>query len=401
MTATPSAQYPAIEVVPRTAALPLLGIATSLALAATAVWPLVFPASTIPGIVLVGLGLLGIRLVWTLPGITRRRWRGCLWANLVLGGIGIWLSPLFGLYLFINYPEAARALRGAELAAHYALTALALSVAQSGGVRSAIFLPPMVAAFWVVNVGIATLMYALERRRDRLYTQLRQAHQELIEAQRHEAMLVDQLVDQARQTGMMEERSRLSREIHDTVAQDLVAIITQLDAASDAVDAGERDRRLTMAAGAARGALAEARRAVAALSSPRLDDNDLALAVDDLLGGWRKSTGLTAELSVAGPVTASSCDDALLRVAQEALANVARHAHASRVDVRLAYAPDRIELRISDDGVGFDATRTPAGRGRASMSERIAAFGGTLDLHSVVGRGTTVTAVVPSRGESR
>ncbi len=146
---------------------------------------------------------------------------------------------------------------------------------------------------------------------------------------------------------------------------------------------------------AAREALAEARRAVKALASPRLDDADLPLALDDLLGEWRAGTGLGGELRVLGRAAASGHDDVLIRVAQEGLANVAKHARARRADVVLEYGPASASLTIEDDGVGFDPTASVTGFGLRGMRERLAAVGGRLDLTSAPGEGARLVASVP------
>lgn len=130
-----------------------------------------------------------------------------------------------------------------------------------------------------------------------------------------------------------------------------------------------------------------------ALASPRLDDAGLPLALDDVLGQWRETTGLGGEFTVTGDAAASAHDDALLRVAQEGLANVARHARARRADVSLDYGAD-VTLTVRDDGVGFDPDAATAGFGLAGMRARLAAAGGVLTVSSGPA-GTALTARVP------
>jgi len=273
--------------------------------------------------------------------------------------------------------------------------AFVIAIAQVGGPRSVLFTPIVYSLFAGVNLGVTGLMIALDRQRERMFTDLSRANAELRAEQHRSRLLQEQLVAQAREAGTTEERSRLSREIHDTVAQNLVAIIAQLDVAASETDPRERDRRLAVVETAAREALDEARRAVRALASPRLDDADLALALDDLLGQWREASGLGGELRVEGRAEASGHDDVLLRVAQESLANVARHARARRADVVLAYGRGGVTLTVEDDGVGFDPSARLEGFGVHGMHERLARIGGSLVVESVVGAGTTVRAVVP------
>lgn len=352
-------------------------------------------AEDLPWVAVLTAAMGGLRVAAHRSAATRRLAVVVFWLNLALAAGAVWLSPSFGLYLFIGYLESAAFRSPPQRVAGMIGVALVIAVAQVGGPRSALFLPPVYAAFVAVNLAVTGLMLALGRRREALFAELARTNDELRAEQQRSASLRDQLVAQAREAGIAEERARLSREIHDTVAQDLVAIIAQLDAASAAPDAAERGRRLTVVDSAAREALAEARRAVRALASPRLDDADLPLALDDLLGQWRESTGLDGELQVVGRAAASDHDDVLLRVAQEGLANVARHARSRRADVVLEYGPDEASLKVADDGVGFDPAASRTGFGLRGMRDRLAAVGGRLDVRSTPGEGTRLVAHVP------
>ncbi len=295
----------------------------------------------------------------------------------------------------MGYYEAARSRVRAQHWAGMIGTALVIAVAQLGGPTSPIFTLPIYLLFVAINIGIASVMLVLDRNREALMDELAAANLGLRTEQERSAALQTQLLAQAREAGITEERQRLSREIHDTVAQNLVAIIAQLEAATSAPDSPERDRRLALADSAAREALAEARRAVHALASPRLDDDDLPLALDDLLGEWRETTGLGGELTVAGEAAPSGHDDDLLRVAQEALSNVAKHARANRADVRLAYADGGVRLAVVDDGAGFVPSQASGGYGLLGMETRLGVIGGRLDVRSAPGEGTRVEAWVP------
>lgn len=348
----------------------------------------------LPWLVVLTVAMAAVRVVGGRPGSPVRA-VVLFWLNLALATVAVWLSPAFGLYLFIGYYESARFPQPVQRVAGMVGVALVIAIAQVGGPRSVLFIPAVYAAFVAVNLAVTGLMLVLDRRREALFVELGRANDELRAEQQRSASLRDQLVAQAREAGIAEERARLSREIHDTVAQDLVAIIAQLDAASAAPDAAERDRRLGVVDAAAREALAEARRAVKALASPRLDDADLPLALDDLLGEWRAGTGLGGELRVLGRAAAFGHDDVLIRVAQEGLANVAKHARARRADVVLEYGPASASLTIEDDGVGFDPTASVTGFGLRGMRERLAAVGGRLDLTSAPGEGARLVASVP------
>ncbi len=373
-------------------ALGLLGASLAAAVAMAVSGVPVVRTTDLPWLAVVTGLIACVRVVAERPGLSPRVARSLFWVNLALAGVAVWGSPAFGLYLFIGYYESGRLPTRAEQVAGMVGTALVIAIAQMGGPRSELFMPAVYVAFVAVNLLITGLMLVLDRQREALFVDLTRANDELRDERDRSAALRDQLVAQAREAGIAEERARLSREIHDTVAQDLVAIIAQLDAASAAPDAAERDRRLAIVDAAAREALAEARRAVRALASPRLDDADLPLALDDLLGQWREATGLGGELRVVGRPVSSGHDDALLRVAQEALANVAKHARARRADVSLAYGADMVTLEVRDDGEGFDPHAVTHGFGLAGMRARADAVGGRMSIESTPGEGTRVVA---------
>ena len=334
---------------PLAVTLSLLGTSLAAAVVMAVAGVPVVRVADLPWLVVLTAAIAGVRVAGARTGMggaaSEHRAIGLFWLNLALAAGAVWLSPAFGLYLFVGYYESGRFSARAQRLAGVVATALVIAVAQVGGPRSELFTPLVYAAFVAVNLAITLLMLGLDRQREGLFVELTRANDELLAEQQRSAALRDQLVAQAREAGITEERARLSREIHDTVAQDLVAIIAQLDAASGAPEA-ERDRRLAIVDTAAREALAEARRAVQALASPRLDDADLPLALDDLLGEWRAATGLGGEVTVVGRAASSGADDVLLRVAQEALANVAKHARARRADVRLAYG-EGVRLEVA------------------------------------------------------
>jgi len=235
-----------------------------------------------------------------------------------------------------------------------------------------------------------------------LSEQRRQAVASLEAALVENAALQEQLVVQAREAGVLEERQRLAREIHDTLAQGLIGIITQLGAAAQAkADEDARERHLEHALRLARESLSEARRSVHALRPGPLVGARLPEALQETARQWSAAHGVKAELVVTGePVDLQpEVETALLRTAQEALANVAKHAGASRAGLTLSYMRDMVVLDIRDDGGGFDpsALRTNGdhGFGLASMRQRMSQVSGSLEIETEVGSGTAISARVP------
>jgi signal transduction histidine kinase len=214
-----------------------------------------------------------------------------------------------------------------------------------------------------------------------------------------------------RQAGVLEERERLAREIHDTLAQGFTSIVLLLQAAETAWAAGspQAAQHLAQARRTAAENLAEARRLVWALAPEPLGGASLAEALARLVERLGEEEGIDATTAVTGPQRPlpTPIEVALLRVTQEALANVRRHAKATRVTVTLSYMEDVAVLDVQDDGVGFDvqAGRLPdpgreGGFGLGAMRQRVARLGGTLTVESAPGTGTTLVVKLPLDKES-
>lgn len=195
--------------------------------------------------------------------------------------------------------------------------------------------------------------------------------------------------------GVLEERERLAREIHDTVTQGLASIQLLLGAAASQLDA-DPDRAGALigeARSIATANLEEARRFVRALAPADLEAAALPEALRQVAG----DAGAEYELSGAPRPLPTAHDVALLRIAQEALTNIVRHAGASRSRVTLSYLADAVALDVVDDGVGFDPAARRSGFGLESMRSRAAALGGHLDVESAPGSGTAIAVSLPER----
>ncbi|ATO12591.1 two-component sensor histidine kinase [Micromonospora sp. WMMA2032] len=342
-------------------------------------------------------GLLAYAGGALLPGVRRSRrvagwWLAAvtaLWLGLTaLTADGLWVAfPLYVLQLHL-LPRRA----GAVAVGVTALAAIVAFAAHRGAVTvPGVVGPALGAAVAVAVVRGYQALYRESERRRRLIEELTATRADLARAQ-HEA-------------GVAAERERLAREIHDTLAQGLTSIQLLLSAAErvlpDRPDAAAR--HVGQARRAAVDNLAEARRFVAALAPPALDDTTLAGALERLcattgarhpLAARLRVTGVPAPLPTAYEVT-------LLRIAQAGLANTVRHAGATTAEVTLGYHADRVTVDVVDDGVGFDPDRLPVadpeagGFGLASMRARVGALGGDLTVASAPGRGTTLSARLP------
>jgi two-component system NarL family sensor kinase len=206
-----------------------------------------------------------------------------------------------------------------------------------------------------------------------------------------------------------EERARLSRDLHDGISQWLVSIKLQIEAALIRIKGTPEQAVAARAtfhktASQINDVLAEVRRISHALRPAILDDLGLAAALEHLCGEWRDAAGQShgTELVFESEGELASLTDVvntvLFRVAQEALTNVARHAQARRVVVRLLGAKTFVMLQVEDDGRGFDLTQVSQnprrGIGLSNMQERVEAVGGQLSLDASAA-GTKVAAVIP------
>lgn len=210
-----------------------------------------------------------------------------------------------------------------------------------------------------------------------------------------------QLAEAHHAQGVMAERERMAREIHDTLAQGFTSIVmlAQAAAAGAQKDPAAVTGRLETIEAVARENLAEARALVAAFAPVGLDGSTLADAVTRLVERFAAETGLEVSVDVSGDLTALDRERevVLLRAVQESLANVRRHARARRVTVRLTADEACARVEVGDDGAGFDAAHRD-GFGLAGMRSRVAEAGGEVDVASAPGRGTRVTVRVPAAG---
>ncbi|GAA4204264.1 sensor histidine kinase [Actinocatenispora rupis] len=341
----------------------------------------------------------------------RGRMTGYLALRLALTAVLVVLNPWFGIFAWIGYVDAMRLPAYGGRAASVVVvlvTAGLMAGTEIGGFFAPT--PARIAAFvvaFLLNMLLAGTMGAIfafvqarnEQRRIAL-DELAAANEKLSATLRENAGLHAQLLSAAREAGVLDERARLAREIHDTIAQGLTGIITQLQAAKGVP---EKERYLETSLGLARQSLGEARRSVQALRPAPLEDAHLPEAVTQVVADWSALHGVPATADTTGTPRRMhpEVEVTLLRACQESLANVARHARAGRVGVTLSYMEDVITLDVRDDGVGFDPDDRPeagadGGFGLTGMRQRVTRLGGSLSVESEPGAGTAISAIVPA-----
>jgi signal transduction histidine kinase len=339
-------------------------------------------------------------------GVDPRRygllWLGlvtALWVFLLAGSADFaWLAfPIFFLHLHL-LPRRAALLTIALMT----VAVIASQWAASGAPvpHAAAVVGPVLGAIFSVITGLAyAALYREAENQRRAADELRRTREELARSQH--------------QAGVLAERERLAREIHDTLAQGLSSIVLLGRAAGQSLadgDAATASGRLALVQQTAADNLAEARSFVRGLSSPQLEDTTLVEALGrlcDRAGTDADAAGvpLRCRLEVDGepqelpqPVRV-----ALLRAAQASLANVREHARASTAVVSLAFLGSEVTMDVYDDGTGFDPSAPESAAGAAdgsgfglrSLRERVASLNGTLAVESAPGEGTVVAIRLP------
>ena len=215
------------------------------------------------------------------------------------------------------------------------------------------------------------------------------------------------LAERSREAGAQEERQRLARDIHDTLAQGFASVIKHLEAIElsfAAPRAAPADvirgalPHLTNAQAVSRASLGEIRRLVWALRPPQLVDATLAAAIERIVTQWSETNGIEATCVIAElPALQPDAEVTFLRATQEALSNVARHAHATRVSVAMHCVDGLVMLSVEDDGRGFAESSAlgPGKMGIVGMRERVRPFGGRVLIENGSDSGTSLVVALP------
>jgi PAS domain S-box-containing protein len=231
---------------------------------------------------------------------------------------------------------------------------------------------------------------------------------ELTQALAHQVMLAIQLnefAEQGQRAAVFEERNRMARDIHDTLAQGFTGVIVQLEAAEDAISyrcRKEADKHLHRAAELARRSLSEARRSVHALRPRALEEHNFWDALKGAIKNTTAGTALHTTFAAQGklPDLPEPWQENLLHIGQEALTNTLKYAHARKFETRVSYKAKELRLELRDDGDGFKVKDRHDGVGLAGMRERVEQMGGELEITSSRGKGTKITVVLLGNGES-
>ena len=338
-------------------------------------------------VILLGTYAVGTLIAWAPRS---RRVAGAVWLGVItLEWIALlWLTPeaaylvfpLFFLYLHL----LGRLWGSAAIVVATAIAICALGI--HGGWTAGGVVGPIVGAGVALLIGLG--YEALAR-----------------EAQQREALMQEllatrgQLAATERESGVLAERARLAREIHDTVAQGLSSIQMLLHAAERADPDGAGVEHVVLARETAASALADARHFIRELTPPDLDGRGLGGALRRLASTQWAAQGLSVEVRVSDAVDLPMhVQTALLRIAQGAIANVIQHADADSATITLTVGGDRLQFTIADDGRGFDPAQSPGaptGRsdsfGLRATRERVDQLGGTLTVTSAPGEGTALT----------
>ena len=231
---------------------------------------------------------------------------------------------------------------------------------------------------------------------------------ELAQALTHQAMLAIQLnefAEQSRKAAVLEERNRLARDIHDTLAQGFTGVIVQLEALEDAIACCRRkeaNQHLRHAGELARQSLNEARRSVHALRPQALQRGNFWEALKGIVRNTTAGTALHTTFNLRGKLRnlPQYWQENLLHIGQEALTNSLRYAHPRNFETQLIFNTKELRLELRDDGDGFKVNAQHDGFGLAGMRERVAQMGGNLTISSTRGKGTKIAVRLPFNLES-
>ena len=210
---------------------------------------------------------------------------------------------------------------------------------------------------------------------------------------------IETQIDTVRDLTRLDERNRLARDLHDAIKQQLFGLNLTIGSVASIVEAKPdvAQKRLGQASDMTQRILEEMDAIIQQLRPASLEDRGLATAIQDLVDQWQGQTSIPVELNIVGERELPlQLEQGIYRITQEALNNIARHAEAQHVNLLLDYGLEKLQLVITDDGKGFDRSKTKAtSHGLRNMEERSAELGGKLTFNSQLGKGTALQLRVP------
>jgi signal transduction histidine kinase len=305
---------------------------------------------------------------------------------LLNGGAALFIATLPLFWIFAGRPRNAIAFSGAAAAATVAGSTAPQGWSPEFLTGNVIFALIGYASSVLLGLWMHRVLGHSDERARRLSAELENARLRLVEAHQRQ--------------GATDERERLAREIHDTLAQGFASIIVLAEAARSSLDAdpGKSAQQLLSIEQTARENFAEARVLVGSAPASGLAPGSFAGTLRRTMDRFAEDTGLTVDAELPEVECDQPTRIALLRCTQESLANVRKHAAASTVGVVLAQHPDSIELEVTDDGRGF-IVNDSRGFGLDGMRKRLAELGGEVTVTSSPGEGTRILAMIPRNGQ--
>jgi signal transduction histidine kinase len=237
----------------------------------------------------------------------------------------------------------------------------------------------------------------LNKYKSHLEELVRERTAELLEANRKLQEEISERKRASEVAAVMEERSRLARELHDSVSQSLYSLTLFAETGRQLVEKGDMENLRTCFSeivSSSQVILKEMRLLMFDLRPAALEEEGLLRALQKRLDSVEQRSGVKAVLNVTGEAKLSPVvEEGLYRIAQEALNNSLKYSSANKVTISLVFAPDKIEMQVSDDGLGFDVESNlqRGGMGLTNMQERAAKLGGILHISSKPQRGTNIT----------
>ena len=210
-----------------------------------------------------------------------------------------------------------------------------------------------------------------------------------------------ELFEQTKDLAVMEERNRLARDLHDSAKQKAFAALAQLGTVRGILNGNGNSvtLHLSEAENLVTDVIQELTFLVQEIYPIALQEKGLATILREYIFEWENRNDITVKFGTRSERRIPlDVEQAIYRVSQEALANVARHSHARRVDISLVYNGDSVQLSLADDGCGFDASVKSQGMGLRSIRERVSSVHGTVQVQSAPGHGTKILVQVPTKG---